>query len=330
MGKQAQAGIFVTGGSGFIGGALIERLRSEFRVRAMARSEPAVQAVVARGAEPVRCSLADLTPTHIKEAAVVIHCAALVAEWAPPGHFADANIAGTVRALEAAQGAGVRKFIHMSTDSVLVTGRPLRGVDETMPLPTRSPFEYAQTKAEAERKVLAANNPGQFETIVIRPTFVWGPGDTTILPEIKSMVDRGRFVWIGGGKNIISTTHIENLVHGIRSAIAFPRGRESFFITDDVPQNLRRFLTRYSAAAGIELPDKSVPSLPVKAAAFLIEAVSRAISPSRKPPLTRFAVFSLATDYWVQSDKAREMLGYVPIVSIDEGLASLSKASRTP
>jgi nucleoside-diphosphate-sugar epimerase len=316
---------FITGGSGFIGGAIIEQMRSEFRLLAMARSRAAAEIVAARGAEPVRCSLASVMPSHIGEADVVIHCAALVTEWAPPGDFFEANVVGTARLLRSARAAGVRKFVHMSTDSVLFTGHPLRGVNEAEPMPTRSPFEYGATKALAERRMVEANVPTEFETVVLRPTFVWGPGDTTILPEIRALVESGRFVWIGGGEYMISTTHIKNLVLGVALAIRSGGGGEVFFITDDSPQQLRSFLTRYAATEGILLGKRSIPALPVKIASFLIEPTWKRLRPAVKPPLTRFGVSSLSTDYWVTSDKAKRLLGYVPAMSVDAGLRELER-----
>ncbi|MGH8924057.1 MAG: NAD-dependent epimerase/dehydratase family protein [Acidimicrobiia bacterium] len=322
---RVQCIAFITGGSGFIGGAIIEQLRSEFRFRAMARSNEAAEIVAARGAEPVRCSLSNVTPAHIGEAIVAIHCAALVAEWARPGAFFETNVIGTDRLLRTARAAGVRKLVHLSTDSVLFTGRPLRGVDESEPMPTNSPFEYAATKAIAERHVVEANAPGEFETVVIRPTFVWGPGDTTILPEIRALVEDGRFLWIGGGEHVISTTHIKNLVLGVAHAVRGGGGGEVFFITDETPQQLRSFLTRYAATDGILLGNRSVPVLTVKIASFLTESAWKWLRPTARPPLTRFAVASLGTDYWIMSDKANRLLGYVPAISIDAGLGELQK-----
>jgi hypothetical protein len=216
-------------------------------------------------------------------------------------------------------------LVHLSTDSVLFTGRPLRGVDESEPVPANSPFEYGYTKALAERHVVEANVTGEFETVVIRPTFVWGPGDTTILPEIRALAEGGRFVWIGGGKHHFSTTHIKNLVLGVALAIRGGSGGEVFFITDEAPQQFRSFLTRYVATEGIVLGRKSVPVLPVKIASFLIEAAWKRWRPNAKPPLTRFGAASLGTDFWIMSDKANRLLGYVPAISIDAGLSELPK-----
>lgn len=202
--------VFVTGGSGFVGGAVIRSLKEDHTVRAMARSETSA----AKNREPVFCSLGDVGPEHIEGCATVVHCAAETKEWAPPGLYESTNTTGTVRLLSAARSAGVGRFVHLSTDSVLCNGGPLRAVDETFPVPAKSPFEYAATKAAGERAAIAANDPPNFETVVIRPCLVWGQGDTTIVPEINAMVGKGQFVWLGGGHHSISTTNIGNLFSG--------------------------------------------------------------------------------------------------------------------
>jgi nucleoside-diphosphate-sugar epimerase len=266
-----------------------------------------------------------VSPIHLAGTEVVIHCAAAVDEWAPPGVFAESNIAGTKRLLEAARAAGVRRLIHISTDSVIFTGRHLRGVDEEFPIPTTIPYEYGATKAVAEQLVLGANAPGVFETLALRPILIWGAGDTTVLPAVKTMHEKGGFVWLGGGRNRISTTHVDNLVHAIELAITSPASGEAVFVTDESPTRFRDFLTRYAAADGIALGGRSLPVVPVRAAAAIVEAIWKVVRPRSRPPLTRYAVASLSTDYWVESDKARRLLGYVPAVTLDAGLAALER-----
>lgn len=303
---------------------MVKSLSSNYRVLAMARSATAAGIVEERGGAPVLCSLEDVASTHIDGCETVVHCAAEVSEWAPPGLFYRSNVLGTMRLLDAAREAGVRKFVHISTDSVLFDGKHLRGVDESEPFPSGSRFEYGATKAAGEQAALLANDPSGLETIAIRPTLVWGPGDASVLPLITSMVEQGKFVWVGDGRCTISTTHIENLVHGIRLALERPCGGEVFFITDQQPIPLRDFLTRYALANGVELPDRSLPAPLVRAGARLVEGLWRLFSPSSKPPATRMGVAVLSRDYFVSTQKAATLLGYHPLVTIDAGLAALS------
>jgi nucleoside-diphosphate-sugar epimerase len=318
-----QAPLFITGGSGFIGGALIKSLSARRPVVAMARSDRAAEVVASLGARAVGCSLETVGAGDLDGCEVVVHCAAEVGEWAPPGRFQQVNVSGTSRLLDAARRAGVKKFVHMSTDSVLSTGRNLRSVDESMPVPLKSPFPYATTKADAERAVMAANDP-RMETVAIRPTLVWGPGDKTVLPEVLSLVEQGKFVWIDKGKHTISTTHIENLAHGVGLAIEQSCGGEVFFLTDQEPVQLRSFLTRYAAAAqGVDLPGRSIPGPLVRGLAWLVETLWRAVKPESKPPLTRLGAALLSRDFYINSDKAARLLGYRPLVTIETALESL-------
>ena len=208
---------FLTGGSGFIGGRLIERLRGEGHgVRALARSDAAAERVRERGAEPVRGDLSDVAAMRAGAdgCELAFHAAATLGDWGRREDFERGNVEGTDNVLRAAREAGVRRFVHVGTEAALMAGQPLVEVDETVPLRPDSPALYSATKARAEQAVLAANSE-RFETVVVRPRFVWGLGDTTLLPVMVGMVRAGRFAWIGGGRHLTSTTHVDNTVEGL-------------------------------------------------------------------------------------------------------------------
>ncbi len=182
--------VFVTGGSGFVGGHVIERLAARYEVLAMARSERSAEAVRRFGATPVTCDLDTLDATHLAGVDAVVHCAAYVEEWGTRDDFWRGNVDGTTRCLDAARRAGVRRFVHIGTEAALFDGHDLVDLDETAPYPARQRYLYSETKAEAERRVLAANAEG-FTTISLRPRFVWGPRDTTVLPAVLRMAREG-------------------------------------------------------------------------------------------------------------------------------------------
>lgn len=205
---------FVTGGSGLIGGRLVQRLAGEGRaVRALARSDEAAARVAELGAEPVRGELGDRASLEAGAAGtdIAFHLAAHLGEWGPWEDFERGNVEGTRNALAACQSAGVRRFLHCGTEAALMAGEPLVQVDETAPLRPDSRAPYPATKAKAEEAVRRASTDG-FETVVLRPRFVWGKGDTTLLPEMVATVKSGRFAWVGGGRNITETTHVDNVV----------------------------------------------------------------------------------------------------------------------
>lgn len=317
--------IFLTGGSGFVGGAVIAALRERHEIHAMSRSEASDAAIAASGARPVRSALGSVLIDQLRGCAAVIHAAAFVADWGPWSVYRRVNITGTEQLLDAARKAGVRRFVHVGTEAALFHGQHLREVDETYPLALRSPFPYSQTKAWAERAVRRANAPDKgFETIVIRPRFVWGPGDATLAPALKTMVETGRFAWIDGGRALTSTTYIGNLVHGLALALTRGRAGEAYFVLDDGPAvAFKPLITGIMATYGVTMPERSLPGSVARTAAFVLEKTWRLFNLSGAPPLTRFAANLMSRDCILIDRKARMEMGYQPPVPRDAGLAAL-------
>lgn len=318
--------IFVTGASGFIGGAVTRSLAAEHDVVAMSRSAGSDDIISALGAVPLRCDLAGIRPRDLPALDAAVHCAAYVEPWGSRADFWQANVEGTDRVLEASRAAGARRFVHISTEAVLWRGQHLRDVDETHPYPKRTPYLYAETKAEAERRVLAASSDS-FATLALRPRFVWGPGDRTLAPQVKEMVESGAFVWLDGGKARTSTTHVANLVHAVTLALEHGRGGEAYFVTDGEVTDFRSFLPRMMAAYGVTLPDRSLPAWLARPAAAALEGSWRTLRIRSEPPLTRHAVDVMCCDCVLVDAKARRELGYAPVLSVDEGLGELMAAT---
>lgn len=319
---------FVTGGSGFIGGALIRRLVAErWDVHALVRSEASAQKVTALGAHAIAGDLADVPSMAVgaQYCEVAFHCAAHLGDWGTREEFERGNVHGTQNALAAARQAGLRRFVHVGTEAALLAGQPLVEVDERAPLRFDSPALYSSTKARAEEAVIEANHNG-LETVVVRPRFVWGPGDTTLLPLLTEAVRSGRFAWIGGGHHRTSTTHIDNTVQGLM--LAAQRGAPGgvYFVTDGEPVVFRDFITRLLATQGIDAPTRSVPAPVARAVAATCEAVWRLLQLSGHPPLTRLAVWVSGLETTIDITRAREELGYAPVKTIDQGLEELRRS----
>ena len=318
--------VFVTGGSGFVGGHVIESLAAEHEVVGMARSERSAAVVAERGGVAVHCSLDDVGPEHLEGVDVVVHAAAYVEEWGPYEAFHQANVVGTERLLEAAQVAGVGRFVLISTNATVHDGLGQRGVDESAPVPPHRRFPYGATKALAERAVLAANREG-FTTLALRPCFVWGPRDNSVLPALVRMVEEGNFLWLDGGRAKVSTTHIDNLVHAVRLGLAGGVGGRAYFVADDGDTTVRHFLEGLGASAGLDLPGRSLPAAPVRWLATGIEGVWRTFGLQTTPPITRMAVVLMSADMTVVSDRARAELGWAPVIGFDQGMERLSASA---
>ncbi|MET0615353.1 MAG: NAD-dependent epimerase/dehydratase family protein [Thermoleophilaceae bacterium] len=311
---------FVTGGSGFVGGALIERLRREgWDARALARSERAAERVRELGAEPV---MGDLDDLHVEECEIAFHAAAKVEDFGDPADFDRVNVQGTRNVVAACKAGGVRRLVHVGTEAALMAGEPLVNVDESAPLRPDSPALYSSSKARAEQLVRAANGDA-LETVVVRPRFVWGRGDTTLLPQIVEMVRKGRFRWVGGGRHLTATTHIDNTVEGLWLAATRGPAGGVWFVTDGEPVGFREFLTAMVGTQGVEIPDKSVPAPVAGAAARVSEALWRRLKRPGAPPLTRFAVWVSSQECTIDISRAERELGYRPVTTREEGLREM-------
>jgi len=226
--------------------------------------------------------------------------------------------------LKASREAGAQRFIHISTESVLWRGQHLRGVDETYPRAPNSPYPYSWTKARAEELCEAANAP-TFQTIILRPRFIWGPGDTTLLPVIKQMAASGQWQWINNGQAKTSTTHIANLVHAIELALTKGNGGQAYFILDDGVRTMKEIISAIAATQNVTLPDRSVPSWLADTVAGVMETTWRTFN-LKGEPLTRFAAMIMSRDSVLIDAKARREMGYAPVISVEEGLRQLKAA----
>lgn len=319
--------IFITGASGFVGAAATRDLVAKgHAVTAMSRSESSDAKIRAVGGEPMRCDFEIVTAEHVGDAETVIHSAAFVEAWGPKDAWQRFNVEGTHRMLGVAREAGANRFIHIGTEAAIVHGQDIRGADETYPLAPNSPYPYCATKAQAELLVRAANGP-DFTTIVLRPRFIWGPGDQTLMPTIEAMGKDGGWMWVGGGESMTSTTHIDNLVHAIDLALTKGEGGEAYFILDDGDISIREMITRMATSRNLDLGDKSIPAWLASALGGVSEVIWRTFGLKGKPLVTRHEAMVLARDCTLVGDKAQRNLGYSPVTSRDDGLAALGRAA---
>jgi nucleoside-diphosphate-sugar epimerase len=313
---------FVTGGSGFVGGRLIQRLVGDgWRVRALARSDAAAAKVEALGAEAVKGDLDSGAALRAGAhgCAYAFHAAAHLGTDNDFAAFAHVNVQGTRNVLAGTRDAGVRRFVHVGTEASLMAGEPLLDIDEHAPLRPDSPVAYSATKAEAEMAVLAASEHDVFETVSVRPRFVWGVGDTTLLPNMVEQARTGKWAWIAGGRNRTSTTHVDNTVHGLVCGALHGLPGNAYFVLDDGgPVVFREFVSELMRTQGVEPPSRSVPTF---AARLLMEAGERFAS---EPPLPRFAFWVASQDCILDDTKARSEIGYEAVKDRATGLAELS------
>jgi nucleoside-diphosphate-sugar epimerase len=280
------------------------------------------------GAEAVPGDLADrraLTKAA-SGCALAFHAAAHLGEQGPREDFVRDNFQGTRNVLDACASTGVARLVHVSTEAVLLAGEPLVEVDESAPRRPDSPAPYSATKAMAEDVVLSHRHAG-LEAVIVRPRFVWGAGDRTLLPALVQMARSGRLVWVAGGTNVTDVTHVDNVVEGL--VLAAERGRPGgiYFITDGRRAQFREFVSELLETQGVTPPTRSIPRPVAAALVVLGETAWRVLPLPGAPPLSRFAYWVSSHECTLDISRARGELGYEPVVTRERGMAGLRAAA---
>ncbi|MDB5100436.1 MAG: 3-beta hydroxysteroid dehydrogenase/isomerase [Cyanobacteria bacterium RYN_339] len=320
----------VTGGGGFLGGAIIDQLLARGdQVRSFQRGD--YPALAAKGVEVVKGDVADAAAViaACEGIDVVFHVAAKAGAWGPYAEYHRANVGGTRNVLAGCRAHGVRKLVYTSSPSVVFGGGDMEGADESVPYASHYEAPYPATKAEAERAVLASNGP-DLATVALRPHLIWGPGDTNITPRLIARAKAGRLRKIGADK-LVDATYIDNAAHAHLLA-ADRLGPEiagkAYFIANDEPMPAFDLVNGILDAAGLPPVTSAVPLGLAYAIGGLLEGVHGLFNLPGEPVLTRWTARELGTAHWFDLGAAKRDLGYVPLVSTQEGLQRL-KASFT-
>lgn len=319
----------VTGGGGFLGGAVIRLLLARGdSVRSFTRSRyPWLDEL---GVE--QC-LGDLSDTAaIGQAAagceVVFHVAAKAGVGGRYADYFATNVTGTENVIAACRANGVPRLVHTSTPSVVHAGGDIAGADESLPYPSHFPAPYPETKAIAERAVLAANGP-DFATVALRPHLVWGPGDPHLIPRIVARAKAGKLRRIGSRPVKVDVTYIDNaaeahILAADKLSPGSPVSGKAYFLSNGEPVELWEFINRILALAGVPPVTKSVSVWKAKLAGRVLEGVYGLFRLAGEPPMTRFVADQLSTSHWYDISAAKRDFGYEPCVSIEEGLKRLA------
>lgn len=322
--------ILVTGGAGFLGQALCRGLleRGHAVVSFQRRHSPDLAAM---GVGQINGDLADANAVLHAVAGMdaVFHNAAKAGAWGGYQGYFDANVLGTRHVLEAMRRHGVGRLVYTSTPSVTHRAtHPVEGLGaDQVPYGEDFRAPYAATKAIAEREVLAANGP-DLATIALRPRLIWGPGDTQILPRLVARAKAGRLRLVGDGGNKVDTTYIDNAAQAHFDALdhlapgAACAGK-AYFVSNGQPWPMRDVLDAMLATADVPPVRKQLSFKAAYRIGAVCEVLWSVLPLKGEPPLTRFLVEQLCTPHWYSMEPARRDFGYVPQVSMDEGLRRL-------
>jgi nucleoside-diphosphate-sugar epimerase len=327
----------VTGGTGFLGRRLVERLLSEGRAVSVLARHPAPD-LTAKGVRFIHASLDDAPAVEAACAgiATVFHTAAKVGVWGKHDDFFRTNVLGTRAILAGCRRHGVKRLVYTSTPSVVYNGRDLAGADESLPLTTDCPSPYPLTKAMAEREVLAADGPA-LRTVALRPHLIWGVGDPHLVPRVLDRARSGRLRIVGPGTNRVDMVHVENAVDAhLLVEKALPErplsvdsggtnavGGRAFFITNGEPVVLWDWINGLLRGLGESPVTRTISLGTASAIGAVCEAAWRILSRRGEPPMTRFIAAELAKDHWFDISAARRDLGYEPRITMAAGTAEL-------
>ena len=329
--------IFITGATGLVGShAAEEALRRGHRVKALVRGSSDTRLLDQWGVEKVPGDLedADALRRGVEGADWVFNCAAKVGDWGTLEEFRRLNVEALRLLLDAASDAKVGRFVHVSSLGVY-EGRDHFGTDETVPPAAQSLDAYTRSKVEAEELALKYVKDRGLAVSVVRPGFIYGPRDRTVLPKLLDALRNKRFFYFGSGDQVLNCIYVKNLVQAIFLAAEVDGAvGEVFNVTDGGKVTKKQFVGRVAELAGLKPPSRKIPLWLAWTLAVLMERRAKR-KKSPVPPLVnkaRYKFLGLNLDYSIE--KARRVLGYDPAYTTERGLveamAEHAPAGSTP
>jgi nucleoside-diphosphate-sugar epimerase len=319
----------VTGGGGFLGGAIVRLLRQRgIAVTSFSRGRyPALHALDVR---QVQGDLADAEAVSNAASGceVVFHVAAKAGIGGRYLDYHRANVVGTDNVLAACRRHGIGRLVYTSSPSVVFDGKDMEGTNESAPYPSHYDAHYPRTKAEAERNVLAANGP-ELATVALRPHLIWGPGDNHLVPRILERGRAGRLRRIGRQNKLIDSIYIDNAADAHINAFdrlhpGSPIAGRAYFLSNGEPLPTWDLVNRILACGGVAPVTRTIPAGLAVAAGATFETIYGLLRLETEPPITRFLARELSSAHWFNITAARRDLGYEPRVSIDQGMQRLA------
>jgi nucleoside-diphosphate-sugar epimerase len=311
----------ITGATGLVGGHLAEACVTRGPTRALVR--PGADAgSLPSGVEVVPGDLTDSDSLRraVSGVEVIFHCAAKVGDWGPVEDYRAVNVEGLRSLLDACREQHLTRFVHFSSLGVYAA-RHHYGTDETEPLPARHMDGYTQSKVEAEQLALRYQREHGVPVVVLRPGFIYGPRDRTMLPRVVENLREGVVRYLGSGEQALNTIYVGNLVEAAFLAAEKPGVVGQIYnLTDGEKVSKRRFFETVSDGFGIARPKHSLPLWMGQLVAWWLEGRARRRKKAHAPRLTQARIKFLGLNLDFSIEKARRELGYQPKWSFAEGM----------
>jgi nucleoside-diphosphate-sugar epimerase len=323
--------ILVTGGGGFLGSAICSMLvKRGDQVQSISRQ--AYPGLETMGISQFRGDLVDKGKIYsaAQGCDAIIHTAAKAGIWGDYSSYYQANVLGTQNIIEVCRELRITKLVYTSSPSVVFSGGDMEGVNESAPYPKRYLTAYPKTKAIAEQMVLNANDEN-LATVSLRPHLIWGPGDNHLVPRILARAKAGKLRKIGSRDVLVDSVYIDNAASAHILALDrlnfnSPCSGKAYFISNGEPWKLWDLVNEIILAGKGNVVNKTVSVSLAYFMGWLFEIIYTISRKHAEPPMTRFLAKELSTSHWFDISNARNDLGYVPMITIREGLDRLKMA----
>jgi 2-alkyl-3-oxoalkanoate reductase len=313
--------VLVTGAMGLLGSHVVDLLvdRGE-QVRTLVRPSDRTERLAALGVDVCRGDLGDRQSLEEAVDGVdsVLHCAAKTGPWGPEAEYLRANVWGLKALVDAAQTAGVRRFVHVS--SITVHGNDIHGTaDETAPLRVE-PNPYSRTKVAGERMLATLIQERAAPITIVRPGWVYGPRDVASFGRFATLIHEGKMIIIGSGANHIPLIYVRDAAEGVILAAATPNViGKTYLLVNDECVTQHEYLMAIARELGVPPPTRRLPyrvALGLGATAELVGHVVRL----KHPPVQRYGLQLLGGENRFNITRARQELGFVPRVTMSDGV----------
>ena len=321
--------LFVTGGGGFLGHAIVRQLCAKgHEVVSFSRGNyPALDKL---GVTHVEGNISDyaVLKRAMMGCEAVFHVASKVGTWGKYKDFYLANVTGTENVLKACRELGIRNLVFTSSPSVVYNGKDSEGQNESLPYPPKYDAWYPQTKAIAEKLVMAANS-AFLKTVSLRPHLIWGPEDRNMLPRLFEKSKAGKLRILGSSANRVDCIYIDNAANAHLQAFAQllqdPTRVEgkTYFISQGSPIPISELINQLLATGGNPPVTKHLSPGIARFAGRLLETTYRIFGITAEPAITLFLARQLSTSHWYDISAAKQDFGYEVEVSLEEGMERL-------
>ncbi len=321
--------ILVTGATGFLGSHLARDLaEAGLSVTATGRNPYTTSRIIHPAIRICRADLdqSQLLSELISQHDLIFHCAAMSKPWGKKADFDRVNVEGSWNIAQACY-EHKKRLIHVSSTSIFFDFKNRTNIRDSDSLPTRPCCTYAASKREAEEVIKNFTSRG-LNGVIVRARAIFGPGDAAIFPRILLAAQMGRLRQIGNGQNLIDLTYIDNMVLAI--ILAGLRGKTGLIatLTNREATALWPVIETALQAVGISKKLRVIPYRVAYAAAFAFEKIHVMTRKPGEPALTRYGVGILSKTQTFDTVDASKEIGYVPLISVSEGLKRTLNALR--